>query len=92
MRAVSGSQPRRPSHETNIDQFLLHEPPRIPRELPFTEGSVTELDIEIQYRLQERLGILCGAEEPTPLAIKIALEEIEQYKKHHASQPQVQPA
>jgi hypothetical protein len=49
-----------------------------------------ELDSEIQYRLQERLGILCGAEEPTPLAIKIALEEIEQYKKHYASQPQVQ--
>lgn len=52
---------------------------------------MTELDIEIQYRLQERLGILCGAEEPTPLAIKIALEEIEQYKKNHASNPEVQP-
>lgn len=53
---------------------------------------MTELDIEIQYRLQERLGILCGAEEPTPIAIKIALEEIEQYKKQHDSNPDVQPA
>ena len=53
---------------------------------------MTELDIEIQYRLQERLGILCGAEEPTPLEIKIALEEIEQYKKNHDSNTEVQPA
>lgn len=52
---------------------------------------MTELDIEIQYRLQERLGILCGADEPTPLAIQIALEEIEQYKKNHASNSEVQP-
>ena len=53
---------------------------------------MTELDIEIQYRLQERLGILCGAEEPTLLAIKIALEEIEQYKKNHDSNPEVHTA
>jgi len=44
---------------------------------------VTDLDIEIQYRLQERLGILCGAEEPTNQQVQIALEEIEKFKKEY---------
>jgi len=42
-----------------------------------------ELDSEIQYRLQERLGILCGAEESTNQQVQIALEEIEKFKKEY---------
>ena len=42
-----------------------------------------ELDSEIQYRLQERLGILCGAEESTNQQVQIALEDVEKFKKEY---------
>ena len=42
-----------------------------------------ELDSEIQYRLQERLGILCGSEEPTNQQVQIALEDVEKFKKEY---------
>ena len=37
--------------------------------------SDQELAVEMQYRIQERLGILCGDKEPTAEQIKIAERE-----------------
>jgi hypothetical protein len=34
-----------------------------------------ELDIEWQYRLEERLGIMCGGENPTPEQMQLATVE-----------------
>jgi hypothetical protein len=38
-----------------------------------------ELKIEMDYRIQERLGILCGAAEPTPEQLKLATAEADQW-------------
>lgn len=37
-----------------------------------------ELDIEHAYRVSERLGILCGAGEPTPEQLEIAEREADE--------------
>jgi hypothetical protein len=35
---------------------------------------------ELEYRFQERLGILCGCNEPTRAQWEIAMREIEEFK------------
>lgn len=42
-----------------------------------------ELQAEIQYRIEERLGILCGIETPTLEQLEIANEEAHNWAKEN---------
>lgn len=39
---------------------------------------------EYRYRYEERLGILCGSEEPTEAQIKMARDEADQWVKEQS--------
>jgi hypothetical protein len=55
--------------------------------LPFTKS---ELEAEHRYRVQERLGILCGSAEPTPEQLAIATMEADEWL-FQARQQQTKP-
>ena len=42
--------------------------------------TTRELYVEWEYRHSERIGILCGAENPTPEQVEIAKQEADQWK------------
>ena len=50
---------------------------------PGMKMSLKELQAEWQYRLDERLGILCGSNTPTPEQMKIATDEADQWLKDY---------
>jgi hypothetical protein len=66
---------------TNINQF------------PHT---LEEIEAERRYRIEERLGILCGADVPTDeqlaISIKEADEWVRDYLNQHPSTPTCNPA
>lgn len=45
--------------------------------------TTDELQEEVQYRIEERLGILCGAETPTPDQLKLANDEADQWAREN---------
>lgn len=45
--------------------------------------TTDELQEEVQYRIEERLGILCGADDPTPEQLKIANDEADQWARRN---------
>jgi hypothetical protein len=46
-----------------------------------------EIEIERLYRIEERLGILAGAAEPTAEQVQIAISEAEQWVKEAKNNP-----
>ena len=48
--------------------------------------TTSELQSEIQYRIEERLGILCGIETPTLEQLEIANAEAENWAKENHPQ------
>lgn len=49
--------------------------------------TTEQIKAERDYRMQERLGILCGSREPTQDEIDIAFEEAEMWERSITSSP-----
>lgn len=42
-----------------------------------------QIKAEKAYRIEERLGMLCGAGKPTPEQMRIAVEEAQQWERDY---------
>jgi hypothetical protein len=51
-----------------------------------------EIEAERRYRIEERLGILCGADVPTDEQLAIAVREVDEWVRNYLKQCPSTPA